>query len=99
MSRQGLTGDNDKVYILGPSKSRPLGHCDNGSEQHVPNPDWDLKLFPYEEAILKQAFKYVADGVVRRTVVKRDRLPEFDVERNEPENEDSEVEESEADNE
>ena len=32
--KRGLTGDNDKVFQLGPSASRPLGHWRNGLSEN-----------------------------------------------------------------
>ena len=39
----GLTADNDKVFVLGPEASRPLGHYRNKElVEEDPNPIWDL---------------------------------------------------------
>ena len=41
--RVGLTADNDKVFVLGPEASRPLGHYRNKElVEEDPNPIWDL---------------------------------------------------------
>ena len=44
MVRQGISGDNDKVFVLGPEASRPFGHYRNAIEEDAaPNPEWDLR--------------------------------------------------------
>ena len=41
--RQGLSADNDKVFMIGPEASRPFGHYRNAMEADAaPNPEWDL---------------------------------------------------------
>ena len=34
ITKRGLTGDNDKVFLLGPHASRPLGHYANALAEH-----------------------------------------------------------------
>jgi hypothetical protein len=57
--RQGLTADNDKVFILGPEGSRPLGYYLNNQEPvGAPRPGWDLDaslITPEQRLILNQA--------------------------------------------
>ena len=35
IKKRGLTGDNDKVFMLGPHVSRPLGHWRNLVPEHL----------------------------------------------------------------
>ena len=35
IQKRGLTGDNDKVFLLGPGASRPLGHWRNCLPEHL----------------------------------------------------------------
>ena len=48
ITKRGLTGDNDKVYQLGPNASRPLGHWRNS----LPEDEKDAaqKLFEQQSA-------------------------------------------------
>ena len=99
ITRQGLTADNDKVFILNAESSRPLGHKLNKIlSDSTPTLGWDLQECEGDGLLIKQALKYVSEGVVRRTAVKDERLPEDGSEEEaeeeaEEEEEDGDVEE------
>jgi hypothetical protein len=65
--RQGLTADNDKVFILGPEASRPLGHYRNAlGYDAAPNNDWDLSkdlISAEQREVLEAARLIVAGGL------------------------------------
>ena len=63
--RQGLTADNDKVFILGPEASRPLGHYRNIEESvttHTPNWDLDDDLINEEQREIIKAARLIVSG-------------------------------------
>ena len=65
--RQGLSADNDKVFILGPEASRPLGHFRNimGSDAS-PMPDWEIDedlISEEQQGVLRAARLIVSGGL------------------------------------
>jgi hypothetical protein len=65
--RQGLSADNDKVFIIGPEASRPFGHYRNAIEPDAaPNPDWDLGkglINEQQQEVLRAARLIVSSGM------------------------------------
>jgi hypothetical protein len=54
ITRAGLTADNDKVFLVSPTESRPLGHHKN-SEAVPPCPEWDLETTQEDEDLYQMA--------------------------------------------
>ena len=63
--RQGLSADNDKVFMIGPEASRPFGHYRNATEPDAaPNPEWDLSnnLIKEEQQEVLRAARLIVSG-------------------------------------
>jgi hypothetical protein len=63
--RQGLSADNDKVFVIGPEASRPFGHYRNATEPDAaPNPEWDLSnnLIKEEQQEVLRAARLIVSG-------------------------------------
>jgi hypothetical protein len=65
--RQGISADNDKVFIVGPEASRPLGHYRNALHSDAePNPKWDLSsdlINREQREVLDAAYLIFSNGL------------------------------------
>ena len=79
VTKVALSPDNDKVFQLSPTESRPLGHYKN-KDLVPPCPEWDLS--DSEDEAVPLALELIAKGMVPPAAVTVDVPEELEIEEN-----------------
>jgi hypothetical protein len=79
VTKVALSADNDKVFQLSPTESRPLGHYKN-KDLVPPCPEWDLS--DSEDEAVPLALELIAKGMIPLAAVTVDVPEELEIEEN-----------------